>query len=102
MTKPFYEDYANHAMRFYARNPALNLKQPGLKKIDVENWMACNEAIKPYKDEERAIIINVFKSKCTMTDAVKAISGQLQVGENSVWQLLNRAAFDFAKKRGLI
>lgn len=102
MTKPCYQDYANHAMRFYARNPALNMRSPGLKKTDIQNWMACNDALRAFSDEDRSVIIGVYSSKCAMEDATKGISAQLNIDEANVWQLMNKAAKEFAKVRGLI
>lgn len=102
MTKPSYQDYANHALRFYARNPALNMRSPGLKKSDIDNWTACNDALRVFCDQERSVIIGVFNSKCTIEDAVRGISAQLQLEETNVWQILSRATKEFAKYRGLI
>lgn len=102
MTKPCYEDYANHAMRFYARNPALKLNAPGLKKVDIQNWNTCNDVLRTFAEKDRSIIIGVYGSKCAIEDAVKGISAQLQVSEGNVWQLLGHAAREFARLRGLI
>lgn len=102
MGKPCYEEYANHAMRFYTRNLALNLSKPGLTKTDVANWNACNDAIQTFSQQEQTIIMSVYKSKCIMTDAVHAMAGQLHMSEGVIWQLLGRFSKEFAKKRGLI
>lgn len=102
MNKPYYKEYANHAMRFYARNLALALGKPGLTKTDIDNWNACNDAIRMFSQQEQTILIIVYKSKCTMTDAVQATASQLHMDKNDIWQLLNRFSKEFAKKRGLI
>lgn len=102
MTKPCYEEYANHALRFYAKNPALSFNSPGLKRVDIDNWNACNDIMRHYSEKDRAVVLGVFRSKCAMQDAVTGISSQLQISENGVWQLISRAAKDFAKRRGLI
>lgn len=102
MTKPSYQDYANHALRFYVRNPALNMRSPGLKKSDIQNWMACNNALRTFTEQDRSVIVGVYNSKCTMEDAVKGISSQLHLEEANVWQLLGRATKEFARCRGLI
>ena len=102
VTKPYYEDYATHALRFYARNPALNMKSPGLKLVDIENWNACNDTMRKYSERDQAIILNVFKSKCALSDAVECIAAQYKMNAGNVWQLLNRFSADFAINRGLI
>ena len=102
MSKPCYEQYVNHAMRFYARNLALNMRAPGLKKTDIQNWTTCDDVIKTFPEHEQTIIINIFKSKCNVSDAVRAMAEQLHMSENSVWQLLNSFSRDVARKRGLI
>lgn len=101
MTKACYEEYANHAMRFYVRNPTLKLNSPGLKKADIDNWNACNDVLRAFSAEDRAIIIGVYESKCTINSAVDAISAQLKISDGRVWQLISRASNEFAKRRGL-
>lgn len=102
LSKPCYEDYVNHAMRFYTRNPALNMRKPGLKKTDIENWTTCNDAIRTFSEQEQVIITNIFKSKCSIPESVRAMAGQLNMSENGVWQLLNSFSREVARKRGLI
>lgn len=102
MSKPCYEEYVNHAMRFYARNPVLNMKAPGLSKIDVQNWKACDETLQTYTEQEKNIILNIYRSKCTMSESIREISSQLHIDEGCVWQLMNRFSKDFAKRRGLV
>lgn len=104
--KPFYEECAKHAIRFYVKHPVLceprNVKLSGMRPTDIQNWHACDEVLSRYTDSERATLIGVYRSKCAMTDAVKCISDQLRVPENSVWQLMKRFARGYAKQRGLI
>ena len=100
--KPFYEDCAKHAIRFYVKYPALNTKMSGMRLADIQDWHACDDVLSRYTDSERATLVGVYRSKCAMTDAVKCISGQLRIPENNIWQLMNRFARDYAKQRGLI
>ena len=102
MSKPFYEDYAKHAIRFYAQNRTLSMKKPGLKLVDIQNWNACNDAMRSFTNREQAIIIGVFKSKCAVDDAVNCIAAQFKVDQGNVWQLINRFSRQFALNRGLI
>lgn len=102
MSKPYYEEYSNRALRFYARNPALKMSAPGLKKPDVENWMACNDVLRGYASDERDIIIEVYRLKTTMPESVFTVAAKHNRETAYVWQLLIKATRDFAKKRGLI
>lgn len=102
MSKPFYEDYATHAMRFYSRNPAIKMNDPGLKLADVENWHACEDALRNFSELDRTILIEVFRCKCAIDDAVSCISAQFDVKPNTVWQLMNNFSNVFAKYRGLL
>lgn len=101
MSKPYYEDYAKHAMRFYARTPVLSMNKPGLKLVDIQNWNACNDTIRTFSAHDQAIILGVFRSKCAIDDAVNCISTQFKVAPGYVWQLLNSFSKEFAKNRGL-
>lgn len=102
MSKPCYEEYANHAMRFYVRNPALSMSAPGLKKIDIQNWMACNDTLRSFTERDREIVITVYRNRCSIPDSVRAVANQNHVDSGVVWQLLSRFAREFATKRGLI
>ena len=100
--KPCYQDYAKHAMRFYVNNPVLNAKLPGVRLSDIQNWHACNDTLERFNDKEKALLIGVYKSKCSMNDAVRCIAAQLGVSQGTVWQQMNRFEKEFAKHRGLI
>ena len=102
MSKPCYEEYVNHAMRFYARNPVLNMKAPGLSKIDIQNWNTCDETLRAFTEQEQNIVLNVYRSKCTMSEAIREIASQLRTNEDGIWQLMNKLSRTFAKNRGLI
>ena len=100
LNKPYYEDYANHAFRFYIRNPVFN---PGsMSKASCEMWKSCDEVMNGLTDKERTIMVAVFRSKKPMIDSVKLVAYNSHCTENAVWQLLNRTAKAFAEKRGLI
>lgn len=100
MTKPFYAEYANHAMRFYARHSDV---RPGPeRKNDLLMWDSCAAAIGKLNKEEAAIILAVYRSKCTIREAVTCASRELNMPENKIWQLVNRCGKMFAKERGLI
>lgn len=100
MPKPFFEEYATHAYRFYAKNPVVRASE--VKKSELENWEACDAALRRFSKEDRAVVLAVFGSKCSVPDAVKCISHELALSDNYIWQLLNRVTRAFAERRGLI
>lgn len=102
MVRPFYEECANHAFRFYVRYPVINAN--GISDPEHDMWNACDEVMRNLNDKEREIIVEVFRSKeCkVMSACVKHVAAKLQCPQNTVWELLNRAAKEFAKARGLI
>ena len=102
MKKPCYEEYANKAFWFYARNPALSTNQPGLNKADIDNWNACNDAMRTFTRREQSIITEVYRSKCALVDAVDCVATSIGVDNGFVWQLLGRCTKTFARIRGLI
>lgn len=102
LSKPCYEEYANHAMRFYARNLAISMSNPNLKKIDIQNWVTCNDVMSNFREFDRELILDVYRNKCSIPDSVSAVANKYCVETGVVWQLLGRFAKEFAIKRGLI
>lgn len=100
MSKPFYEAYANHAFRFYVRYPVLN--SGSVSKPSLEMWQTCETAMNELSDVERAVVVEIFRSRCTMEDAVKCISREIGMSENRAWQILHRVTRRFAELRGLV
>lgn len=101
MTKPYYESQANHAFRFYVRNPVLRVKSGSATKCEIADWNACNLVYKMLTPEEQIAVTEIYRSKGYMPDIVRAQSSKLKVGENRIWSMLNYIAQEFAKKRGL-
>lgn len=100
MTKPFYAEYANHAMRFYARNT--EVIPYGTKAADVEMWESCQRVVMQLSERDKAVILAVYRSKCSVNEAAKCISEELNMSQNKIWQLIVHCTRLFAKERGLI
>lgn len=100
MTKPFYAEYANHAFRYYARH---NDAKPSREQASNHAmWEACDKVMWKSPAKDNAIILAVYRSKCTIGEAVTCIARELSIPENKVWQLVNRYSKAFARERGLI
>ena len=100
MSKPFYAEYANHAMRFYARHS--DCKPAAGQSSDLAMWEACANASKRFTAHDNAVILAVYRSKCRINEAVECISKELRIPENKIWKLINQFSKVFAKERGLI
>lgn len=96
----FYEEFAEHCWRFYARNPII----PNANPSDAErrNWEACNAVYSESCNMDREILMSVFTSKQPIAEAVKYTARELGVGENFAWRAIRRATKRLAEKRGLI
>lgn len=100
MTKPFYAEYANHAFRYYARHD--NVKPSREQASNCAMWEACNSVMLKSSAKDNAIILAVYRSKCTIGEAVTCIARELNMPENKIWQLVNKYSKAFARERGII
>lgn len=98
--KQFYDEFAAHAFRFYARNPVV--AHCDLSAADLANWEACDAVYRESNSISRDIIMGVFASKAPMAESVATISKRIKVNENVVWRAISRAQRSFAQKRGLV
>lgn len=101
MSKPYYEEYAKHALRFYARHPVLKVKGSNLSRSEIENWQVCDDVFKALEDTERELVTAVFRSKGYIADKVYELSCQKHISENYIWRLLAHVTRSFAERRGL-
>ena len=98
MALTFYTDYINHCLRFYARYPEPVFKS----KTDELNWKACDKALKEFSDEERIMILTVYKEYDTLADNVYQLSQEKDISQDVIWTLIHKMAKKVAKNRGLI
>ena len=99
MNKPFYTDYVRHALRFYARNltpPHFN------KRVDKENWWACQNAIRMYSTRDKDILVYVYGSYDTLADNVYAMAKKYSINQNIIWDMMKEFERKIAEERGLI
>lgn len=96
--RTFYSDYVNHCLRFYARHP-----QPTFKSdADKKNWISCDNAFKTFKDNEREMLITIYREGDTIPDNVYQMSKKLDLKQDTIWKLITELERKVAKKRGLI
>jgi len=104
MAKPFYADYVNHILRFYARTvrsgdvERLKFKS----EIDKLNWRSVNRVLHNLPERDKDIIIEVFGRGDTLADNIYEVSKELVINQDAIWSLVSKVTKKIAKERGLI
>ena len=104
MAKPFYADYVNHMLRFYARN-AQSGDVMGLKftsEVDELNWRSVNRVLHDLQELDKYIIIEVFGRGDTLADNIYEVSKELVMNQDVIWTMLSKITYQIAKERGLV
>lgn len=98
MNKPCYTDYVRHALRFYARYH----KKPIFKtSTDKVNWWSCHNAIRPYSERDKDILIYVYGAFDTIADNVYAMANKYHIHQNIIWDMMKEFEREVAIERGL-
>ncbi|MBS6063982.1 MAG: hypothetical protein KH972_08925 [Peptostreptococcaceae bacterium] len=98
MGRTFYTDYVSHCMRYYARYPH---KQPS-KDIDILNWSVCKDVLDDFSDEEKEILLFIYRERDCFEDNVYQIAKRKNIHQDTVWNLVKSLEIKVAKARGLI
>ena len=99
MSRPYYADFVQHCMHFYARYT----QKPTFKTdADKNNWTACDLSLKGYSDTDRAILLDVYGSYDTIGDAVYEAAKKHNIDQNIIWDMMKVFERKVAKKRGLM
>jgi len=96
--KKHYSDYVTHCLRFYSRHPKPKYYKTNVDKTD---WLAVDKAMKLFSQEEREILLMIYREADTIADNVYSISKKTGTSQNSIWGMLKRLEYEVAKKRGL-
>lgn len=104
MAKPFYADYVNHMLRFYARNvqsgDVMRLKFKS--EVDKLNWRSVNRVLHKLPERDKYIIIEVFGRGDTLADNIYELSKELAINQDVIWTLVSMVTNKIAKDRRLI
>ncbi len=104
MAKPFYADYVNHMLRFYARNAQFG-DVMGLKftsEVDELNWRSVDRVLHNLPELDKYIIIEVFGRGDTLADNIYEVSKELVMNQDVIWTMLSKITYQIAKERGLV
>ena len=104
MAKPFYADYVNHMLRFYARTVRSGdvMRLVFKSEIDELNWLSVIKVIYKLPERDKNIIIEVFGRGDTLADNIYEVSKELAINQDTIWSLVSKVTKKIAKERGLI
>lgn len=99
MPKTFYSQYVNHCLRFYTRYP-----KPKLFRSDADmlNWTACKNALEEFPEQDREMLLTIYRGGDTIADNVYQMSEDKGVAQDYIWKLINNLEYRIAKIRGLL
>ncbi|XCH79041.1 MAG: hypothetical protein WHF31_16225 [Candidatus Dehalobacter alkaniphilus] len=97
--KPFYADYVNHALRFYARNEL----QPVFESVsDSENYTCVSRVLSNIDKADAEILCDIFRRKDTLADNIYEVSKERNLNQDVIWTMLSKVTYQIAKERGLL
>lgn len=96
--RSYYSDYIQHCMRFYARHPHPKFHSD----TDKQNWYASENALKGFSDNERDILLFIYRESDTISNNVYRASVERNIKQDKIWALINELEHKIAKRRGLI
>ena len=95
--KPHYADYVNHMLRFYVRNPVINVTaQP-----DVTNHAAVMAVFNRLGRKDRARLCLIYQEGYDITERVESYCRDTGTLPSEVWGLITRVTKQVARERGL-
>jgi len=104
MTKPFYADYVNRMLRFYARkihsNEVLRMKMKN--NVDKENWRCVVKVLDKLPERDKDVIIEVYRRGDALPENIYQVAKELKVKQDMIWTLVSKVTKRIAKERGLI
>lgn len=98
MGRTFYSDYVDHCMRFYARYPHPKFRS----QTDKRNWNACDTILGGFTDDDKEILLSVYREKDTVPDTVFKLAKNKGIPQDKIWDLISELELKVAKKRDLI
>lgn len=98
MPTTFYTEYVNHCLRFYARydNPIFS------NEIDKQNWLSCKKALNLFSEENREMLLSIYREGDTIPDNVYKISKEKGIKQEHIWKLIHDLEHKVARNRRLI
>lgn len=101
MSKPFYADYVNRMLRFYARKiypENMTVKDP----VDINNCLCVAKVLDALPEKDRNVIIDIYERGDTLADNIYHVSKEMNINQDTLWTLVSKVTKRIAKERGLI
>lgn len=98
MARTFYRDYTEHCLRFYTRYPDPTFRD----ETSRYNWIACEKALKNFSNENREMLISIYRDRDTVSDNVYKNAKERGMEPELIWKLLRELEQKVAINRGLI
>lgn len=101
MSKPFYADYVNRMLRFYARKvypEGMTVKDP----VDINNCLCVAKVLDALPEKDRNVIIDIYERGDTLADNIYHVSKEMNINQDTLWTLVSKVTKRIAKERGLI
>ena len=102
MTKPFYADYVNRMLRFYARKVHSNEVLRTKNDVDKENWRCVVKVLDKLPERDKDVIIEVYRRGDTLPENICQVAKELKVKQDMIWTLVSKVTKRIAKERKLI
>ena len=97
--KRYYSEYIAHCLTFYTRYPDLSHFR---SETDRENWQACHNIVSSLPEDERVIVVAVYKPADTVRSNVSNAAKNMRMSRETVWKIINEVERRVAEQRGLI
>lgn len=94
----FYEQYVNHMLRFYIRNPVCMSKETP----DVTNYLAVMQVFTELSEPEKQTLTAVYTKNGNLANIIHCHCRQNKIPPKDVWGLVNRVTRRVAEERGLV
>lgn len=98
MSRTYYSEYVNHCLRFYTRHGRPKFHS----ETDKHNWAACDNALKSFSDNDRAMLLYIYREGDTVPDNIYQLAKTKGISQDSIWKLVNELERKVAKRRGLL
>ena len=104
MAKPFYAEYVNHMLRFYARTVQSGdvARLKFTSEVDELNWRSVDRVLHNLPELDKYIIIEVFGRGDTLADNIYEVSKEVVINQDVIWTMLSKITYQIAKERGLV
>lgn len=88
-------------LRFYARYCDKNLEN-FKKPVNAKNWQAVKTVLDKLPENDRNVIIEVYRRHDTLADNIYEVSKELGINQYVIWTMLNKVRKKIAQERELI